>query len=149
VKITGFCKTFCAYHTDSKVTLATGETVHIHYALIPDPTQKCSSCNGGLTVYGDTVTPNGDMSADTITDDITHELSETVTDPNGSAWYTKSGEEDADLCNFIYSSASSPVYTGVNSTGATYHYNFIAPDGGRYLIQFLWKNIGAGFCAAR
>jgi phosphate-induced protein 1 len=99
-------------------------------------------------VYGDTVIPNGDMGADTITDDTTHELSETVTDPNGTAWYTKSGEEDADLCNFIYSSSASPVYKGRIAPGSL-SLQLYRSHGSRYLIQFLWKNIGIGFCAAR
>src|SRR5579862_3658898 len=55
--VSGFCHSFCAYHNDTNVALANGDTAHIRYALIPDPTQKCSGCNGGVAVYGDTVTP--------------------------------------------------------------------------------------------
>src|SRR4051812_19940637 len=79
VKISGFCNSFCAYHNSSS-TIVNGS--QIRYALVPDPTQKCSGCNGGIAIYGDTATPNGDMGADTMTDDLMHELSETVTDPD-------------------------------------------------------------------
>jgi hypothetical protein len=83
VKVSGsFCTSFCAYHNTSK-TIFSGK--QIRYALIPYPTQKCTGCNGNIAVYGDMVTPNGDMGADTMTDDIMHELSETVTDPDISA----------------------------------------------------------------
>ena len=149
VKIAGFCNSFCAYHTATNVTLSTssGGSVHVRYALIPDPTQRCSACNGGIAVYGDSVTPNGDMGADTMTDDIMHELSETVTDPDISAWYTQSGAENGDLCNYTYGAVS----TGV-SGGQTYHYNAYLPTIGGgyrpYLIQQIWKNAGAGFCAS-
>lgn len=148
VKVSGFCNSFCAYHTDATVSLAGGGSMHVRYALIPDPTQRCSACNGGIAVYGDTATPNGDMGADTMTDDIMHELSETVTDPDISAWYTQTGAENGDLCNYVYGSS---VQRGVNSAGATYHYNatLLTRAGYRqYLIQQIWKNVGAGFCAS-
>ena len=147
VKIAGFCASYCAYHTDTNVNAGNG-TAHVRYALIPDPAQRCKGCNGGLTVYGDTTTPNGDFGADTMTDDIIHELSETVTDPDISAWYTRSGAENGDLCNYVYGATE----TGVNSTGATYHYNAVLPTTSRgsrpYLIQQIWKNSGAGFCSS-
>ena len=145
VKIGGFCASYCAYHTDATVNGA-----HIRYALAPDPTQKCSSCNGNIAVYGDTYTPNLDMGADTITDDIMHELSETVTDPDINAWYTQSGAEDADLCEYVYATSTNPIQTGsktVNKVTYTYHKNFTL-NGHDYLIQFIWKNSGAGFCSA-
>ena len=143
VKISGFCKSFCAYHNSSS-TIVNGSL--IRYALVPDPTQKCSGCNGGIAIYGDTATPNGDMGADTMTDDLMHELSETVTDPDINAWYTKGGAEVADLCNYVYSGSGATVSTGMDRSGNTYHYNF-ANHGRRYLIQLIWKNVGAGFCA--
>ena len=125
-----------------------GGKLHIRYGVIPDPTQRCIACNGGAAVYGDTVTPNGDMGADTMTDDMMHELSETVTDPDISAWYTQNGSEVADLCNYVYETPGFPVVqTGENAAGATYHYNF-SSAGHNYLIQLIWKNDGAGYCAA-
>jgi hypothetical protein len=149
VKIAGFCNSFCAYHTSSNITVSTlsGERGHVRYALIPDPTQRCGGCNGSIAVYGDSITPNGDMGADTMTDDIMHELSETVTDPDISAWYAQNGAEVADLCNYVYGTVS----TGV-SGGQTYHYNAYLPRIGSgyrpYLIQQIWKNSGSGFCAS-
>jgi hypothetical protein len=142
VKIAGFCTSFCAYHNTS-TTIVSG--LHIRFALIPDPTQRCTGCNGSIAVYHDSVTPNGDMGADTMTDDIIHELSETVTDPDISAWYTQSGAENGDLCNYVYETTQSPIMTGTNG-GATFHYN-ITLSGRPFLVQFIWKNSGAGFCS--
>jgi hypothetical protein len=145
VKISGFCNSYCAWHNTS-TTIYTG--LHIRFALIPDPSQKCIACNGGSAVYGDKVTPNGDMGADTMTDDIMHELSETVTDPDISAWYTQSGDEVGDLCNYIYDTPAPSLVKEVTVDGSIAHYNATL-NGRNFLIQLIWKNSGAGFCAAQ
>ncbi len=146
VKISGFCTSFCAYHNTSTTIYS---RLHIRYALIPDPTQRCSGCNGGIAVYGDSVTPNGDMGADTMTDDIMHELSETVTDPDISAWYTRNGAEVGDLCNYVYDTTPSRpgLVQTVTVNGQTAHYNATL-NGRNFLIQLIWANANPGFCAA-
>jgi hypothetical protein len=139
VSVSGFCHSFCAYHSKS-TSIAAGHT--IHYALIPDPTQRCAGCDGNAAIYGESATPNGDMGADEMTDSIMHELSETVTDPDLNAWYTSSGAENGDLCNFNYGT----TYTVTNPDGQTTTAN--AHLGKRdYLIQTIWQNSGPGFCA--
>jgi hypothetical protein len=145
VKISGFCSSYCAWHNTS-TAIYSGQ--HIRYALIPDPTQKCSGCNGGMAIYHDTVTPNGDMGADTMTDDIMHELSETVTDPDINAWYTQNGAENGDLCNYVYDTPTPSLVNTVIVNGSTAHYNATL-NGRNFLIQLIWKNSGAGFCAAQ
>ena len=116
----------------------------MRYALIPDPSQRCSGCNGGLAVYADKATPNGGFGADTTTDDIIHELPESATDPDLSAWFTRSGEENGNLCDYVYGTTQ----TGVSSIGATYHYNAALPTISRasrpYLIQQIWKKLRRG-----
>jgi hypothetical protein len=145
VKMSGFCNSFCAYHNTSS-TIYNG--LHIRYALIPDPSQKCTGCNGGIAVYGDKVTPNNDMGADTMTDDIIHELSETVTDPDISAWYTQNGEENADLCNYVYDTPTPSLVKTVTVNRQTAHYNATL-NGRNFLVQLLWKNTNPGACAAQ
>jgi hypothetical protein len=138
ISVSGFCKSFCAYHTKS-TTIASGFT--IHYALVPDPGQRCTGCDGNFAVFHETATPNGDPGADEMTDSIFHELSETVTDPDLNAWYTKNGSENGDLCNYFYGTA--PLYTSMGATANAFlkgHY---------YLIQYIWKNSSPGVCAAR
>ena len=148
VKISGFCNSFCAYHNSST---AIADQLPVRYALIPDPSQKCSACNGGVANYGDVVTPNLDMGADAMTDDIMHELSETVTDPDISAWYTQNGAEVGDLCNYVYETGAFPAVHTVPRmvNGKTYTTHVNASFNGRdFLIQFIWKNSGtSGACA--
>jgi hypothetical protein len=73
-----------------------------------------------------------------MTDSIIHELSEAVTDPDISAWYTKNGQENGDLCNYNYGT----TYPAPNGALANAHL------GKRdYLIQRIWQNANPGFCA--
>jgi hypothetical protein len=126
---------WCAYHTHSSSIVA-GED--IKYAVAPDPPQALlASCSGNLATFGDTTSPNGDIGMDAVADDLIHELSETVTDPDLNAWFTKNGAENGDLCNFVY--------------GTT----FLAPNGSHanhvfgtrnYLVQTIWDRLGS-FCA--
>jgi hypothetical protein len=133
VKVSGFCTSFCAYHTRNMIN-----GVDIKYALIPDPGQACNGCDGNFFLSGKTTTPNGDIGGDEMTDSIMHELSETVTDPDLNAWYTSNGAENGDLCNFNYGK----IYTAANGSTANAHL------GSRdYLIQTIWENVGAGSCA--
>jgi hypothetical protein len=137
VKVPGFCTSFCAYHTTS-ATISPG--IHIRYALVPDPSQRCTVCDGNSAVYHQTVTPNGDAGADEMTDSIMHELSETVTDPDLSAWYTSSGSENGDLCNYTYGTTSpDPTYGAMANTILNGHY---------YLIQQIWTNISPQACVS-
>jgi len=119
---------WCAYHTHSSA-IVTGDD--IKYALAADPPASIlKSCSGNLATFHDTTSPNGDIGMDEVVDSLIHELSETVTDPDINAWYTSSGSEIADLCNFVY--------------GTT----FLAPNGSHanhtfgnrnYLAQEIWS----------
>jgi hypothetical protein len=127
IKTGGFCTSFCAYHSRS-TTVVSGHV--IHYAFVPEPGSKCTACDGNFAM-GETTTPTGDAGADEMVDSIMHELSETVTDPDLNAWYTSSGAENGDLCNYIY---GKPL--GI-SNGASYNATW---GGYSYLIQLIWKN---------
>ena len=131
IGVSGFCSSFCAYHTKTTVSGIT-----IHYALVPEPNAKCTACDGNFAVYGDKTTPNGDPGADEMVDSLMHEISETVTDPDINAWLTSNGEEAADLCNYNY--ASSYLATTTAPDGSMVHYNFTVGDK-NYLIQRIWK----------
>ena len=131
-KVSGFCTSFCAYHTHATINNA-----DIKYALVPDPGQACTGCDGNVAVYKENTTPNGDRGADEVTDSAFHELSESVTDPDLNAWYTSNGSENGDLCNYNY--GTTYIVSGVHAN---------AHLGSRdYLIQTIWKNASPGFCA--
>jgi phosphate-induced protein 1 len=133
VNVPGFCTSFCAYHTLS-TSIVSGHT--IHYAFVPEPGSKCTVCDGNFAVYHEADTPNDDPGADEMVDSLVHEISETVTDPNLNAWYTSSGAENGDLCNYNY---ASPSLTTTTVEGNTVHYN-ATWNGFKYLIQRIWEN---------
>lgn len=134
VSVSGFCRSFCAYHTSSSAVVA-GK--RIRYAVVPDPGNQCGGCDGNVAVYGQAITPNGDPGADEMTDSIMHELSETVTDPEGGGWFTSNGEENGDLCNYTYG-------TPLSGSGAVAN---VSMNGHFYLIQKIWKNVAPQGCA--
>jgi hypothetical protein len=124
----------CAFHGNMTV-----QGKNIIYTALPDfGGSALSGCSGNLAVFHDKTSPNNNIGADTVLDDFMHELSESVTDPNGTAWYTKKGEENGDLCNFNYGA------TSVAPNGAHYNTTF---SGVHYLVQTIWENSGSGFCA--
>ena len=134
VHVSGFCTSFCAYHTKS-TKIISGYT--IHYALVPEPGAKCTSCDGNFATYLESTTPNGDAGADEMVDSIFHEVSETVSDPDLDAWYTSGGAENADLCNYVYQTATVNTTFKSPTTGATAN-----AEWGHfyYLVQLIWKN---------
>jgi hypothetical protein len=81
--------------------------------------------------------PNNDPGADAMISVMAHELSETVSDPEGNAWYASNGEENGDLCAWNFGS----TYT---SNGALANVNL---NGTNYLMQRIWLNAGGGSCA--
>jgi hypothetical protein len=79
----GSCQSYCAYHGS-----VTHNGQNIYYAIVPD-------CNGGCSQTG--------VPIDAITATATHEMTETVTDPdvgnNNLAWYDDDNGEIGDICN--------------------------------------------------
>lgn len=119
---------WCAYHWHSSA-IATGDD--IKYAVAADPPASIlGSCSGNLATYHDTTSPNGDIGMDEVVDSLIHELSETVTDPDGSAWYTSNGSEVADICNFVYG----PTFLAPNGSHANHTFGKL-----NYLAQEIWS----------
>lgn len=126
---------WCAYHTHSASIVSNED---IKYAVAPDPPQSLyASCSGNVANFGDTTSPNGDIGMDAVADDLIHELSETATDPDINAWFTKNGAENGDLCNFVYGT------TFLAPNGSHANHVFGTRD---YLVQTIWDRQGS-FCA--
>ena len=139
---------FCAYHSSF---LTGGHTAL--YAEIPlfynnaSPAQNPKNCqfDGNSAVQA----PNGDPLADVATKYLSHELSETLTDPvNGGGWWDdSSGNEDGDNCNFFGSTvdpqnssnpnAFGPVLGGSAAAGTLYDQIINA---NHYYTQTEWSN---------
>jgi hypothetical protein len=87
---------FCAYHD-----YFSHNGTNVLYASVPfsvfanNNTKGCQT--DGNSIYETPVGSSGDQ-AYNIADDLSHELSETITDPLLNAWYSKLGYEVGDLC---------------------------------------------------
>ena len=116
---------FCAYH--SSVTF-TDKVGHVLYTV--EPYQDVSGCS----VRPDTGTGNGQL-ADSTNNSLSHELIETITDPDGSAWFNftdagLAGEEIGDECSFF-------VFT---STAIFFDPSSVTLNGHKYAIQPEYSN---------
>jgi len=84
---------FCAYHSSADF----GDIGHLLYSVEPfQDNFGCSSRPG---------TPNGQL-ADSTNNTLSHEVFETITDPDGTAWWNSLdngifGEEIGDECSFL------------------------------------------------
>lgn len=86
---------FCAYHG----SVDYGGGVHLLYTV--EPFQDVPGCG----VIGGPNTQNGDDLIDSTASTLSHEMFETITDPDGSSWYVyRNGQEISDLCvGYLYS----------------------------------------------
>ena len=122
----GFCTQYCGWHTHGAIN-----GLDIKYSFVGDPERCPAACTNG------TPAPNGSVGADGMASIISHELEETVTDPDLNAWYDTRGAENADKCAWTFGTTYS------NGAG-TANMNL----GGRdYLIQQNWVNAAGGYCA--
>jgi hypothetical protein len=122
----GFLSQYCGWHTDNFF----GSTT-IKYAFVGNPAASLGSCSIQSTG------PNGDVLADAMVSVIAHELEEAATDPELSAWWDASGNEDADKCAWTFGS----TYTTSNGAQAN-----MMIGSRNYLIQQNWVNAGGGYC---
>lgn len=93
---------FCAYHGSADTDLG-----HLVYSV--EPYQNVNGCNDPPT------TPNGQL-VDSTNDVLSHELFETISDPDGTGWWNSTpsvigveGEEIGDECVFI-TAPPPPIY---------------------------------------
>jgi hypothetical protein len=107
--------TFCGYH--SSVVVGNQEMVYT-----VEPYQDVPGCGftGGVNTDS-----NGDDLVDSTANTLTHELFETITDPDGDAWSNPSGQEIGDICR--------GYFTTVNLNGSL------------YTVQSMWSD-ASHFC---
>jgi hypothetical protein len=113
--------TFCAYHGQ----FASGSSTLL-YAAMPYAGTDLSGCG----IQSGAGTPNG-ADTDAEISIASHELMETVTDPQLNAWFDASGAEIGDKCAYTYGP------TGANGADLTLH-------GHPYIVQeeFDSSNLG-------
>lgn len=115
--------TFCAYHGTFNQNGATQP-----YAVMPYAGTNLSGCG----TQGEP-SPNNDQDSDAEISITSHELMETVTDPNLDAWFDVTGSEIGDKCAYDY---GSPAADGHN----------ITMGGHPYIVQQEFSNAKLG-CA--
>ena len=125
----GFCTSYCGWHSHASLS-----NTDIKYSFVGNLDRCGSSCEW------QSPSPNGSVAADSMANVMSHELSETLTDPQtGNGWFrTNTSGEDGDLCNFNFG----PTFRVGNGSLAD-----ITLKGRNYLIQQLYLNSGTGGCA--
>jgi hypothetical protein len=123
-----FCSVYCGYHEWQTVN---GTSIKLGF--IGDAGTLCpSQC---IAAYP---SANQNSGADGMASVIAHEVSEAVTDPNGTGWYDAYGEENGDKCAWTFGT----TYGTSNGGAANEHL------GSRdYMLQMLWINGVDGMCA--
>ncbi|HLX28866.1 MAG TPA: hypothetical protein VKV24_10325 [Casimicrobiaceae bacterium] len=123
----GFCTQYCGWHTHGTIT-----GTDIKFAFVGNPDRCPSAC------AAQTVGPNGNAGADGMASIVSHELEESITDPDLNAWYDGRGQENADKCAWTFGTTSQAA------NGAVYNMTL----GSRpFLIQQNWVNASGGYCA--
>lgn len=136
ITVSGFMTSFCGWH--SSTSLGSLNTLGTQYGFVGNPGAN-SACAGQTAS-----SPNNNVGADAMASVVTHELFETITDPNATAWYdsisatspsTTGGYENGDMCNFNFGTA----FAAPNGSAAN-----VTLNGTNYLLQQQWVNQGGG-----
>jgi len=112
---------FCAYHGSVDFNDSVG---HVLYTV--EPFQNVPGCN---VKPG---TPNGQL-ADSTNNTLSHEVIETITDPDGDAWFNftsvpLAGEEIADECSFFVFAPPSSIFFDPSPFTANGHHYAVQPE---------------------
>jgi len=95
------------------------------YANLSYPIYKSAT---GFTCSGDAVlpfvqAPNGNRDADTEISPTSHEIMESITDPDtGTGWYDSSGFENGDECAYVFGQTSGTPGQRYNQVINGHHY---------------------------
>ncbi len=128
VSLNGFLTAYCGWHNVNDFN-----GIPIRHLFIGNPAANPSACSAQTGS-----SPNGDPNVDAMASILVHELSETVTNPDLTAWWDSLGLEVGDKCAWSYG----PTYTASNGSMANVRLGLRD-----YLIQQTWVNAGGGYCA--
>jgi hypothetical protein len=116
---------YCAYHSEA--------TSNAIYANMPYPvySSKTGFTCGSEQNFGVLESPNGNPDADVEISPSSHEISESITDPDTeTGWYDSSGFENGDECAYVYGQTQ-------GSAGHLYNQNI---NGLHFLTQEEFSN---------
>lgn len=128
---------FCGYHSSFPSGASVTVYANLPYAIEDSPTNGYTCGSDGGLLQGDVgvgnQSPNGDLDADTVISVTSHEMSESITDPELSAWFDSGGNEVADDCAYVY--GDSATYGG--AAGSEYNQTI---NGHHYFVQEEFSN---------
>jgi hypothetical protein len=133
----GLCTKYCGFHNKVSVKI-NGVTSVYKYIFVGNANRCMTACAAQST------SPNGNPAVDAMANILSHELTETATDPQLNAWYDSSGSENADKCAWSFGA------TNTAPNGSQYNVTLSNPVTNatrQYLIQQNWVNAGGGKCA--
>ncbi len=137
----GFCNQFCGFHTRQTIN-----GVDIKWSFVGN----VDRCPAGCEIQ--TTGPNSPAAnvggADGISNVLTHETEEAISDPDLNAWFDSSGQENADKCNFTFGTTTTctagSLCTGAADTaGAKFNQSF---GNHNWMVQQNWENANGGAC---
>jgi hypothetical protein len=116
---------YCAYHSTA---LSNAVYTNLDYPIYGSPTGFTCGSDARFPVVE---SPNGNPDADTEVSPLSHETSESITDPDTeTGWYDSSGYEISDECAYIYGATQ-------GSPGALYNQTI---NGQHFLTQQEFSN---------
>ena len=123
---------YCAYHSNFPDPQAgNADTIYANQPYADSTAVGApGACDSGEH-------PNGDW-ADATINLISHEHNESITDPDGNAWYDAWGNEDGDKCAWTFGNLSA----GSPSAATGLAYNQII-NNDHYYLQREWSNASA------
>ena len=125
---TGVGHEYFVYSGPGGETVASYCAYHSYVTINGDPTPYADEPYGGQSGCTVPASPNGDAAADSIINTTSHELWETITDPEtGNGWVAPDGDEGSDQCNFQFGTQDA-------SGGDT------VMNGHEYIVQEEWSN---------
>lgn len=97
-----FCGSYCGWHENATIA---GQTMHVAFVGDTGSCPEGCSLQTEYASYGVLNSPNGDWSGDSMASVVSHELSESATDPEvitDVAWLDEYGYEVADKCAWTF-----------------------------------------------
>jgi hypothetical protein len=121
----GIGKMFLIFTSSGEGSCLQGNCAYSDYCAYHSFINGATTTFYGNEPYGDptfcqtpgTPSPNNDPAADTAATAASHEMTEAITDPMLTAWYTAQGNEIGDLCAYNYGT------NGYDSSKANQHWN--------------------------
>jgi hypothetical protein len=114
VEVSGFCSSFCGWHENNPYTIFVG-----------DVTVCGGSCGSDPGI-------NKDPIADTVINVLTHEIIETLSNPDLDAWYDENGDENGDKCSWEFGNIMN------DPNGGKWN---IQSSSGKYFVQMNWDPV--------